>query len=150
LRLGGGTEQTEKRLTQERPRGEPEQRDWLRFADKLASYRHSVRAAIARTTVKEAAHVLILAPGSLDQQLRKWGRRKKPSADCAFFLLDTDGKHRDEVMAQCGSGFIVSPHPKLTPEEALRAITDRAQKGYVSSEEVGQLVAQTDFRRGAR
>jgi hypothetical protein len=148
--VGWGTEREVTKLTQQAPKlldttPDEQQRDWLRFADKLASYRHSFRASVKRLTIKEVAHGVNLAPESLDHQITRWDRRKKPSADSAFFLLDNDGQHRDEVAGMCGPGFIVTPKPKLSEGDALRALSDRAAKGYVSAQEVAQILGQTDF-----
>lgn len=123
---------------------EPLQKDLLRPADFFAECRASLRRAIDRITVKEVAYDLNLSPGSVENQLRFWSRRKKPSADMAYLALKRDRQHLTEITGQCGV-HIVEPL-RLRPEESLRTLGARASaKGYVSAEEVAELVAQTDF-----
>jgi len=139
-------------LTQQAPRlldSAPEQRDLFRISDRLLEYRRSLRASVNRLTIKEGAYPLTLAPESLGHQLKRWDRRKRPSADCGFGCLDMDEQHRGEVAAQLG--FILTAPPKLTAEQSLRNLSERASaKGYVSAQEIAQLLAQTDFRKGGQ
>jgi hypothetical protein len=123
---------------------EGEQLDFTRTNDELREYQRSLRASVTRLTIKEVAYELNLAPESLEHQLKRWDRRKRPSAECAFVCLKRDPEHRAEVMGQLGC--VVSPKPKLTPREAIRAITERAgAKGYVSMPEITALLSQTDW-----
>jgi hypothetical protein len=121
----------------------------LALGGDLIEYQRSARAALRRVTIKELAYPLNLEPESLYNQFRDWNRRKQPSAFAAFQLLKADEQHRAEVAGQLG--FMLTKPPRLTAEEAMRMVQERASsKGFVSADEIGRLLAQTDFTKRSR
>lgn len=120
-----------------------EQSDLYRLADMLADYRVSLRGAVARLTPKRVAAASRIDATTLGHQLKDWNSRKHPCAETAVVALWNDEQHQREVLGQVGR-LVIRP-PRLTPADALRAIVERGSKGFVSSQELAELLAQTDL-----
>lgn len=119
------------------------QQDWIGLQAKLAEYRRSFRAAVKRQTVKAVARDARIDPDTLSHQASEWTPRRHPSADAAFVLLHSDEEHQGEVMGQLGK--LVIPPPTMTAADALRTAVAKSAKGFVSSQELAELLAQTDL-----
>lgn len=120
-----------------------EQTDLYKLNDMLADYRVSLRAAVTRLGPKRVATGSKIDPSTLGHQLKHWNKRKHPCAESAVVALWLDDVHRREVLGQVGL-LVVKP-PKLSPADALREAVARGSKGYVSSQELAELLAQTDL-----
>lgn len=120
-----------------------EQTDWIKAQDRLIEYKRSLRASVQRAGIKLVAGDLKLEASALGHQLSHWDSRKQPSALCAVRQLWSDPQHAGEVLGQIGK-VVISP-PRLSPEDALRVLVAKASKGFVSSQEAAEVLAQTDL-----
>lgn len=120
-----------------------EQSDWIKVQDRLAEYKRSLRAAVQRRTMKVAAGELRIDPTTLGHQLEDWNKRKQPSALCAVLQLWSDEQHQHEVLGQVGK-LVIRP-PRMSAADAIRAAVHMGRKGYVSQQELAELLAQTDL-----
>lgn len=120
-----------------------EQTDLYKLSDMLADYRVSLRAAVIRLTPKVVAGASKIDASTLGHQLKHWNKRKHPCAESAIASLWLDEQHRREVLGQIG--MVVLRPPRMKPADALREAVARGSKGYVSSQELAELLAQTDL-----
>lgn len=119
------------------------QLDLIGLQQKMPEYRRSFRSALKRQTVKVVARGSSVDPDTLSHQANEWTPRRHPSADTAFVLFHLDDGHQDEVGGLVGK--VISIRPTLSPEDALRAAVAKSSKGYVSSQELAELLSQTDL-----
>lgn len=113
------------------------------IASELAGYRELAREAAKEVTYKELGFHLRLAAKSVENQFRLWTPRNHPSADAGYLLRRQSTRH-DEAAAKL-MGRVVGLRPRMSPEQFGRAVQERASKGYVSSAEIAQLAAVTDW-----
>lgn len=123
-----------------------EQTDLYRMTDMLAAYRASLRGAVQRLTPKYVASFAGITPSTLGHQMKHWNSRKHPCAVTGAVAIWKDEQHRKEVLGQVG--LLVIKPPRMTPAEALREVVARGSKGFVSSQELAELLAQTDMGGG--
>lgn len=120
-----------------------EQTDLYKLTDMLADYRVSLRAAVIRQTPKLVAAASKIDASTLGHQLKHWNKRKHPCAESAVVSLWLDEQHRREVLGQIG--MVVIKPPRMKPAAALREAVARSSKGYLSTQELSELLAQTDL-----
>jgi hypothetical protein len=120
-----------------------EQTDLFHLKDQIQEYKRSLRASVARTPIKNVAARAGVDPTTLRHQLDEWNRRKQPSAVLAVVQLWHDPQHADEVLGQVGKRIVLPP--KLSPEDALRRAVDQSKKGFLTTQELAELLAQTDL-----
>lgn len=113
--------------------------DWIGFEDEGVQLDHLVRASVQRTGVELVARHLDETPSALRNQLA--GRRKLPEGTWSIcWRLDP------EFRADCAAlkKEVLSRPPDLSPEEALREATVKAQaRGYIDARDLAIIYART-------
>lgn len=117
-----------------------EQLDWVGMEDRLVARRRLLTESVYRLGLGEVAHKLGEAPSTIKHQIDR-DANKRPSSDLSDLCEELDPEYRRAKAALMHEELVT--HPDMTPEEAMREMSVRAQmKGYLDKAEIAQLFAR--------